>query len=92
MSNRDGIGARIRVVSGGLAQTREVRGSRSYLSQSDLRVHFGLGERTLVDSILISWPAGGSDLVTGVRANQFLVVREGSGSPGGSDRTQAGSI
>ena len=90
-SNRDGIGARIRVVSGGLVQTREVRGSRSYLSQSDLRVHFGLGERTLVDSIHISWPAGGSDLVTGVRANRFLLVREGSGSAGG-DRAQAGSI
>ena len=90
-SNRDGIGARIRVVSGDLAQTREVRGSRSYLSQSDLRVHFGLGERTFVDSILISWPAGGSDLVTGVRTNQFLVVREGTGSAG-RDRAQAGSI
>ena len=90
-SNRDGIGARIRVVSGGLVQTREVRGSRSYLSQSDLRVHFGLGERTHVDSILISWPAGGSDLVTGVRANRFLRVREGSGSTGG-DQGQAGSI
>ena len=90
-SNRDGIGARIRVVSGGLVQTREVRGSRSYLSQSDLRVHFGLGERTHVDSIHVSWPAGGSDLVTGVRANRFLVVREGSGSTGG-DQGQAGSI
>ena len=90
-SSRDGIGARVRVVSGNLAQTREVRGSRSYLSQSDLRVHFGLGERTLVDSILISWPAGGNDLVTGVRANQFLLVREGSGAAGG-DGTQAGSI
>ena len=90
-SNRDGIGARIRVVSGGLAQTREVRGSRSYLSQSDLRVHFGLGERTLADSILISWPAGGSDLVTGVGANQFLVIREGSGITG-RDRGRAGSI
>ena len=90
-SNRDGIGARIRVVSGGLVQTREVRGSRSYLSQSDLRVHFGLGERTHVDSILISWPAGGSDLVTGVRANRYLLVREGSGSTGG-DQGQAGSI
>ena len=89
-SNRDGIGARIRVVSGDLAQTREVRGSRSYLSQSDLRVHFGLAERTFVDSILISWPAGGSDLVTGVDANQFLVVREGSGTAGSRDRTQAG--
>ena len=91
-SNRDGIGARIRVVSGDLTLTREVRGSRSYLSQSDLRVHFGLGDRTLVDSILISWPAGGSDLVTSVAVNQFLLVREGAGTAAHREPGQAGSI
>ena len=78
-ANRDGIGARIRAVAGDLRQTKEVRGSRSYLSQSDLRVHFGLGDRPLVDSLVVSWPSGTIDVQTNVVANLFIRVQEGRG-------------
>ena len=77
VSNRNGIGARIRIISGNLKQTKEVRGSRGYLSQSDLRVHFGLGEHTIADSIGIAWPSGTVDLLTNTLANRFITVREG---------------
>ena len=78
-SNRDGIGARIRAVAGDLTQTKEVRGSRSYLSQSDLRVHFGLGAAAAVDSLVISWPGGADEVLTDIAANQFIRVQEGLG-------------
>ena len=58
VSNRDGIGARIEVVSGGLVQVEEVRSGSSYLSQSDLRVYFGLGTHNWVDRLEIRWPSG----------------------------------
>ena len=58
VSNRDGIGARIEVVSGGLVQVEEVRSGSSYLSQSDLRGYFGLGTHNWVDRLEIRWPSG----------------------------------
>ncbi len=57
-SNRDGIGARVVVRAGGLSQVKEVRGSYSYLSHSDLRLHFGLGKRERADEVEIRWPSG----------------------------------
>ena len=61
-SNRDGIGARVRVVAGDLTQTDEVRSGGSYISQSDLRLHFGLEKRTKIDLIEVRWPDGVSRL------------------------------
>ena len=58
VSNRDGIGARVKVISGDLVQTEEVRSGSSYLSQNDLRVYFGLGRRERVDRVEIRWPSG----------------------------------
>ena len=58
VSNRDGIGARIKVVSGDLVQIEEVRSGSSYLSQNDVRVYFGLGQRATVDRVEIRWPSG----------------------------------
>src|SRR4029078_3581043 len=52
------IGARVKVVAGGVTQTDEVRSGGSYLSQNDLRLHFGLGKTTKVDSIEIRWTSG----------------------------------
>jgi hypothetical protein len=78
-SNRDGVGARVRVEAGSRVQTSTVRGDGSYLSHSDLRAHFGLAEAMRVDRIEIRWPSGLVETATGLAANQFYVAREGSG-------------
>ena len=57
-SNRLGIGARIRIRVDSLVQLREIRSGSSYLSQNDMRAHFGLGERTRVDTVEVRWPSG----------------------------------
>ena len=78
-SNRGGVGARVRVVSGDLAQVDEVRSGDSYISQSDQRLHFGLEQRTKVDLIEVRWPSGTVDKITGVGANRLIVIKEGQG-------------
>ena len=78
-SNRDGFGARVEVTAGGLTQIGEVRANSSYLSVSDRRIHFGLGEAAIIDSITIHWPSGTTDKVLNEKADQDLVVREGTG-------------
>jgi len=78
-SNRDGIGAQVRVVAGELIQVQEVRSARSYLSASDLRLHFGLGDRPRVDQLEIRWPSGQVQQFRDVEADQFLLVRESGG-------------
>ncbi len=57
-SNRDGIGANIRVFAGGITQSRTVKGGSSYLSQSELPVTFGLEKRDRIDRVVIDWPSG----------------------------------
>jgi hypothetical protein len=76
-SNRDAIGARVRVLAGGLSQIREVAAGGSYLSQSDLRTNFGLGKATRVDLVEISWPSGQKQAFRGVAADKFYLVQEG---------------
>jgi hypothetical protein len=78
-SNRDGIGAKVKVVSGDLTQIDEVRSGASYISQSDLRLHFGLEKRAKIDLIEIRWPSGAVDKITNVNANKLLTVKEGQG-------------
>jgi enediyne biosynthesis protein E4 len=78
-SNRDGVGARVKVVAGDLTQVDEVRSGDSYLSQSDLRLHFGLAKRTKIDLIEVRWPSGIVDKITDVSANKILTVKEGQG-------------
>ncbi len=75
-SNRTGIGARIYCSTGEHRQMDEVRSGGSYLSQSDLRVHFGLGAAETAD-LEIRWPSGVVDRLNGVKANQVLRVEEG---------------
>ena len=77
-SNRDGIGARVEVESGALRQIDEVRSGGSYLSQSDLRLHFGLGAATRADRVTVRWPSGTVDTVRGVPADRYIVMEEGS--------------
>jgi hypothetical protein len=77
-SNKDAIGARVRVVAPGLEpQLREVKSGSSYLCQSDMRLHFGLGKASIVDRIEIRWPSGLKQTFEGIAPNQFLEVREG---------------
>ena len=79
-SNRDGIGARVEVEAGGLRQIDEIRSGGSYLSQSDLRLHFGLGAAARVSRITIRWPSGAVDRLSGIPADRHIVIEEGSQS------------
>ena len=78
-SNRDGIGARVKLTCGNVTQVNEVRSGSSYLSQNDSRLHFGLGECTEVDRLEVSWPSGLVESFEDLSANRVLVIREGSG-------------
>jgi hypothetical protein len=75
--NRDALGARIRVKAGGVSQMRELAAAGSYLSQGDLRAHFGLGSSTRIDIIEVTWPSGRRQEFHNVRADQFYVIEEG---------------
>jgi len=75
-SNRDAMGARVKVAAGGITQMREISGGGSYLSQSDLRVHFGLGAATKIDKLEISWPSGQQQAFRDFPANRFYSIHE----------------
>jgi enediyne biosynthesis protein E4 len=75
-SNRDAVGAKIKMVAGNLVRTEEVKGGSSFLSAHDLRVNFGLGTRTQVDTFEIQWPSGTVQKLKGIKANQIVSVRE----------------
>ena len=77
-SNRDAMGARIRIVAGGVPQIREVEGGGSYLSQSDLRANFGLGKSARAESVEIKWPSGLRQMFRNVEADKFYLIEEGS--------------
>jgi len=75
-SNRDGIGARIRVTAGGKTQTSMVKSSSGYLSQSQLPLVFGLGKSTAVDNVEILWPSGATQTVSNPAPGRIHVVEE----------------
>jgi hypothetical protein len=78
-SNRLAIGARLKIVAGGMTQTEEIRSGGSYLSQNDLRVHFGLNTATKIDSVEIRWPSGKIEKLKNLDADKFYSVLEGQG-------------
>ena len=78
-SNRMALNARIKIVAGGIIQTDEVHSGGSYLSQSDTRIHFGLGSATKVDKVEIHWQSGAVDTLTNLAADKFYSVLEGHG-------------
>jgi enediyne biosynthesis protein E4 len=78
-SNRLALGAVITVTAAGVTQTDEVRSGGSYLSQNDLRMHFGLGQATKIDSVEVHWPSGKVDKLGGLIADRFYAVLEGRG-------------
>ncbi|HEX9186369.1 MAG TPA: CRTAC1 family protein, partial [Vicinamibacteria bacterium] len=85
-SNRSAIGARVRCVVGGTTLVEEVRGGGSYISQNDLRVHFGLGGAARVDRLEVRWPSGLTEAWTDVAGDQILELREGTGKAAGEGR------
>ena len=82
-SNRDGVGAHVKVVSGDLTQYDERKGGTSYQSAQDPRLHFGLGHRVVVDSIEVSWPSGLREVFHSLKSNTMIMIEEGTGKPVG---------
>ncbi len=78
-SNRNGIGARVTVVTDAVRQSREIRSGYSYLAANDLRAHFGLGAHAGADSVIVDWPGGARDVATGIAGGQLVTIREGAG-------------
>jgi hypothetical protein len=78
-SNRDGIGAAVRVTAGGRTQLGEIRSGGSYSSQNDRRAHFGIGAAAMIDRVEIRWPSGLVDTASALAADRFYVAREGQG-------------
>jgi len=78
-SNRAAIGTRLTIHSGQLSQFNEVRGGGSYLSQNDLRLHFGLGLNAKIDSVDISWPSGLVEHLGNLTADRIYTIEEGKG-------------
>jgi hypothetical protein len=78
-SNRDGIGALLKLTVGGKVLVRDVKAGSSYLSQNDMRVHFGMGNAARADRLEIRWPSGAVDSLQGIEANQILTITEGQG-------------
>ncbi len=78
--NRFALGARVKVVTGDLVQVTEVRSGASYLSQNDLRCHFGLGESKKADRVEVRWPDGSTSQLKDVEANREIVIRKNSGN------------
>ncbi len=82
-SNRDGIGAKVTVLAGSHKFVEEVRSGSSYISNSDLRLHFGLGNSQAVDGIQVRWPNGKIEMFPGTSADCFVTLIEGRGETAG---------
>ena len=78
-SNRDGIGAMVRVSSGNDKQGQMLRSGSSYLSQSELVLTFGLADKTKADALEVVWPSGQTDKLTNIAAGQTVTIQEGKG-------------
>jgi len=78
-SNRDGIGSVLKLSSGGVTQVDQSKGGTSYMSASDPRIHFGLGKRSKIDSLQITWPSGQVDKLANVPIDTLIAVKEGAG-------------
>lgn len=75
-SNRDGIGARIKIFSGGKEQNSQKKSTTGYLSQNDPRMHFGLAKNDMIQKIEVKWPSGKDQLLENINANQILTITE----------------
>ena len=75
-SNRDAYGARVKMVAGSLTQYREHTSAHGYNSANDLRLHFGLADSSIVDSIEVLWPSGKISKYSDIDINQLLTLKE----------------
>ena len=75
-SNKDGVGARIKMIAGGKVQTTQKKSTTGYLSQNDSRIHFGLLQNKNVERIEIKWPSGKFQELENIKANQILTINE----------------
>jgi enediyne biosynthesis protein E4 len=78
-SNRDGVGSVLKLTADGMVRVDQAKGGTSYMSASDPRIHFGLGRRSKVDSLMITWPSGQVDRLTGLSVDKIIAVKEGVG-------------
>lgn len=78
-SNRDGVGARVKLSAGELTQYEQKKGGMSYQSAQDPRLHFGLRNHALIDSIEIDWPSGAKTKLGIIKADQIIAIQEGTG-------------
>ena len=81
-SNRDAIGARLELILEGAEKATRIRSLRcgeGFLSQSSNWIHFGMGKDSVIASLIIRWPAGGTERITGLQANRFYLIRQSSG-------------
>jgi enediyne biosynthesis protein E4 len=78
-SNRAAIGARVTVHAGKLVQFNEVRGGSSYLSQNDLRLHFGLGKESKLDVVEVQWPNSPTEKFQNLAVDKIYTLVEGQG-------------
>jgi enediyne biosynthesis protein E4 len=78
-SNRDGIGARLKLTAGALVSYDQAKGGMSYCSAQDPRIYFGLGKHARVDELEIDWPSGMKDVVRGLATDRIVTVLEGTG-------------
>lgn len=82
-SNRDGIGAHLKLVAGDLTSYDQAKGGMSYISAQDPRIYFGLGTHQRVDSLEIWWPSGIKETLTNVPVDTILTIVEGTGAYAG---------
>ena len=78
-SNRDGIGARVKVAAADLVLYDQRKGGMSYQSAQDPRLHFGLGQRSRIDAVEITWPSGIVTKLSNLKSDQIIAVKEGAG-------------
>ena len=78
-SNRDGIGASLKLTAQGETHVEQAKGGMSYMSASDPRIHFGLGKRATIDLLEIAWPSGQVDRLKDVPVDKIIAVKEGAG-------------
>ena len=90
-SNRDGIGAQVRVTSGGTTQLREQNGGIHHFAQNDTRLHFGLAGDNTVEQVEVSWPSGTTQVLNNVNVNQILTIVESADGSGGDSVGGAGN-
>jgi len=78
-SNKAAIGARVSVTTAGVTQFNEIRAGSSYLSQNDLRLHFGFGQNRVIDTVEVSWPSGNKEVIKNLPTDFIYTVVEGQG-------------